>query len=74
MLFKKLTPTKCNASVKLVANRQKQPFTISITFTRNGMTSRREVHDTSDFIYFMFDLIYSNSPISDITVTQNDEP
>ena len=56
--------------IKLIARRQEQPFKIVVTFSRNGLITRQEVHSVKDFVYLYFDLMYNNNGIINLYIEE----
>lgn len=56
--------------IKLIERRQEQPFKIVITFSRNGLITRQELHSVKDFVYLYFDLMYNNNGIINLYIEE----
>ena len=59
-----------NRHIKLIERRQEQPFKIVVTFSRNGLITRQEVHSVKDFVYLYFDLMYNNNGIINLYIEE----
>lgn len=59
--------------IKLIERRQEQPFKIVITFSRNGLITRQEVHSVKDFVYLYFDLMYNNNGIINLYIEETNK-
>lgn len=59
--------------IKLIERRQEQPFKIAVTFSRNGLITRQEVHSVKDFVYLYFDLMYNNNGIINLYIEETDK-
>lgn len=56
--------------IKLIERRQEQPFKLVITFSRNGLITRQELHSVKDFVYLYFDLMYNNNGIINLYIEE----
>lgn len=56
--------------IKLIERRQEQPFKIVVTFSRNGLITRQELHSVKDFVYLYFDLMYNNNGIINLYIEE----
>lgn len=59
--------------IKLIERRQEQHFKIVVTFSRNGLITRQEVHSVKDFVYLYFDLMYNNNGIINLYIEETDK-
>lgn len=59
--------------IKLIERRQEQLFKIVVTFSRNGLITRQEVHSVKDFVYLYFDLMYNNNGIINLYIEETDK-